>query len=433
MTPPAEPTPSSAADATRAPGAVDLLRTVGLRADGPVVWGLPVRSSRPGVYIVELVAPIARAPIDLSAVGRWIERVPTLTLDGARPGGKELAARLAAFWLPSHTVLYVGTAASSIGGRVAALYATPLGDPRPHASGHWLRTLRGPDQLRLWWAETGAAEEYADALLDAFAASVAPAAVNSLYDPTVVVPFANLQTATKLRRDHGIAGALLHADPPAAPTAKNVVVLAPAPDAEMPDVGRRARATGAGRERPQQRVRRPSIGPSPESTPVAAPAAEAALVRQGPGPTHLTAEGLDRLQSELEELIRVRRPETISRIRSARELGDLSENADYEAARKDQSFLEGRIQQLQDMLRNVALVDGSPGGDDVAIGSTVIVESRGTEATYTIVGSAESNPREGRLSFTSPIGTALLGHRAGDDVIVHAPRGDVTYRIVEVR
>jgi transcription elongation factor GreA len=381
------------------------------------------------VYLVELVAPVPRAPIDLSFVGRWIDRVPTLTIDGERPVGKELAARLAAFWLSNHTVLYVGTASGKVGGRVAALYATPLGDPRPHASGHWLRTLRGYDQLRVWWAETDAPEEYADALLDAFAASVSPADAERLHDPTVVVPFANLQTATKLRRDHGIAGALLPADP-TLPADRHVVVLPPGTGAEMPDVGRTARAVGSGRAREPQRPARPAS--RPPAAPLV-PTPEPAPVRQGSGPTHLTAEGQERLEAELDELARVRRPETIARIRAARELGDLSENADYEAARKDQSFLEGRIQQLEDMLRNVVRVEGSIGGNEVAIGSTVVVSARGSESTFTIVGSAESNPSAGRLSFTSPIGIALLGHRAGDDVVVHAPRGDVVYRIVEIR
>jgi hypothetical protein len=120
--------------------AVEIFRTIGLVADGPVTWGSPVRSAKPGLYVVELVAPLPRAPVDASLVGHWIERVPTLTLDGHRPAGKELMTRLSASWLADQTVLYVGVTAGSIGGRMAALYATPLGDPRPHAGGHWLRT-----------------------------------------------------------------------------------------------------------------------------------------------------------------------------------------------------------------------------------------------------------------------------------------------------
>ena len=187
----------------------EIFRAIGLVADGPVVWGSPVRSGKPGLYVVELLAPLPRAPVDASLVGRWIERVPTLTLDGHRPTGKELMARLAAFWLPDQTVLYAGMTAGSIGGRVAALYATPLGDPRPHAGGHWLRTLRGLEDTRIWWAETNAPEEYLDAFLGAFAEGVSGETSAALHDPTVVVPFANLQAPTGLRRDHGIAGYLL--------------------------------------------------------------------------------------------------------------------------------------------------------------------------------------------------------------------------------
>src|SRR5450759_1228644 len=133
-------------------------------ADGPVTWGAPVRSNRPGVYIVEQVPPRDLAPIDISALGRWVEHVPTLTLDGAKPTGRELAARLHTFWLPNQPVLYIGTSAASIGSRIAAFLRTPLGDRKPYAGGHWLKTLSGVDGLRIWWAETDASEEYEDAL-----------------------------------------------------------------------------------------------------------------------------------------------------------------------------------------------------------------------------------------------------------------------------
>ena len=210
--------------------APELLRDVGLLADGPVVWGWPGRSvpaRRPGVFVVELTAPLARPPIEVTRVGKWLERVTTLTLDGARPTSKALVARLAAFWLPSQTVLYVGSSATSIGGRVAAMQRTPLGDRRPHAGGHWLATLDGRTSMRVWWTETDALEEYEDALLTSFAGSVLaddPAAVPALPDSSLVLPWANLRRPTGERRATGIAGALLAEERVVAPSTRVVVV-----------------------------------------------------------------------------------------------------------------------------------------------------------------------------------------------------------------
>jgi transcription elongation factor GreA len=150
-------------------------------------------------------------------------------------------------------------------------------------------------------------------------------------------------------------------------------------------------------------------------------------------PTHLTAEGLAGLQSELEELTTRRRPEVIARIKAARELGDLSENADYEAARKEQSFLEGRVQQLQQMIKSAVLIASSQ-GTEVVLGSTVVVETdRHGEETFTIVGSAEADAAAGKISYTSPIGRALMGRKPGETVRVQVPAGVLDYRVAEVR
>jgi hypothetical protein len=178
-------------------------------ADGPVTWGRPVASNRPGVYVVEWSEPLAGAPVDLSSVGKWIETLPGLRLDGRRPTSRELAARLHEFWLPGQAVLYVGMTKLSIGGRVGALYRTPLGARVPHAAGHWLKTLRGLERARIWWAETDAPEEYEDGLLAAFAEGVDASveATPRLRDRTVILPFANLALATGARKDHGITGA----------------------------------------------------------------------------------------------------------------------------------------------------------------------------------------------------------------------------------
>ena len=115
--------------------------------------------------------PRATAPIELTRVGKWIERVDGLLLDGQRPSSRALAGRLASFWLPSETILYVGATDASIGRRVTAIARTELGDRRPHSGAHWLKTLRSLDGIRVWWTLTDAPEEYEDALLAAFAAS----------------------------------------------------------------------------------------------------------------------------------------------------------------------------------------------------------------------------------------------------------------------
>jgi len=146
----------------------------------------------------------------------------------------------------------------------------------------------------------------------------------------------------------------------------------------------------------------------------------------------LTAEGDARLRAELKELIEVKRPEVIARIRTAKELGDLKENADYHAAREEQSFLEGRIQALEARLRDAVIIEAPAAGEGANLGSRVVVESDGLEAEYTLVGSAEADPKAGRLSVVSPVGKALVGARAGDEVAVETPRGQAMYRVLKV-
>ena len=148
--------------------------------------------------------------------------------------------------------------------------------------------------------------------------------------------------------------------------------------------------------------------------------------------TTLTAEGAARLRAELAELTEVRRPEVVARIRAAKELGDLKENADYTAAREEQSFLEGRIQALEARLRNAVIADAPVAGGGADLGSTVRVEVDGLEETYMLVGSAEADASAGRVSVVSPVGRALVGARAGTEVIVTTPRGPATYKVLAV-
>lgn len=401
-------------------GAAELLRSVGLLADGPATWGTSVRSNRPGVYLVELPAPPALAPIDIAAVGRWIERVPTLTLDGKHPTGRELAARLHGFWLPDQPVLYIGMSTASVGGRVAQFIRTPLGDRKPHAGGHWLKTLSGLDRLRVWWAETDAPVEYEDALLSAFAEAVPPEVAARLHDPALILPFANLQTADGARKDHGIRGALLADD-----------AAGPVTDADRraaAGTAKATRATGVLRSRTALRpatsaAARPAKGGGPT---VGSKAPKA--------PTRLSESGLAALRSEHAELTEVARPAIVARIVAARELGDLKENSDYHEARREQSFAEGRVRAIEDLLRHVEIIEEGADEGRARLGSTVVVESpHGEEETFSIVGSTEANPATGRISASSPIGAALIDRSAGDEVEVIVPAGRLRYRIVEVR
>jgi transcription elongation factor GreA len=409
-------------------GAAQLLRSVGLLVDGPGQWGRPVAAPGPGVFAIELVAPLPAAPIELTRVGKWIEHVQTLRLDGARPTSRALAARLAAFWLPSQTVLYIGSSDASVGRRVAAMARTDLGDRRPFAGGHWLRTLRGLEGARIWWAPTDATEEYADALLEAFAEGVPAAERSALPDRDVVLPFANLRRPDSQRKATGVTGALL-AEPVDAPAPPTRVVQLPDGDAEgargePPEPRRRATASKAPTRVP--------VGTTAATPDVPAAAAETPAVSAPPRGGALTAEGAERLQAELDQLILVRRPEVIARIRTAKEHGDLKENAEYHAAREEQSFLEGRVQALEARLRSAVIVDAPAGGARVGFGSRVTVEADGETVTYTIVGASDSDPAAGRISSASPVGRALVGRDVGDSVVVRTPAGERHYRIVEV-
>jgi transcription elongation factor GreA len=421
----------------RSLGAAELLRSVGLLADGPVRWGNPIRVGGPGVYLVELAGPLKSAPIDHNLVAHWIERVPTLTLDGARPTQRELAVRMGEFWLPDETVVYIGMTNLSIGGRVGAFVKTPLGDRRPHAGGHWLKALTVLPELRVWWAATSAPEEYEDALLSTFAQGVLAEARATLRDTSVILPWANLQAATDERKQHGIKGALLvdEADGPATRGERLAAAAAAARGTTAKrgstDPTRRTGILRSTTARPRSTTPR-----APSGSRAAAAAIKAAGRPAGP-PVHLSPEGLIALRAELDELINVQRPAIVARIAAARELGDLKENSDYHEARREQSFAEGRVRQLEDQLRNAVVVEGT-GGSVVAVGSTVVVERMDPAGalettTFKIVGAAEASPRTDKISNVSPIGAALLGRKPGDAVEVVIPSGRIGFRILEVR
>jgi len=154
-----------------------------------------------------------------------------------------------------------------------------------------------------------------------------------------------------------------------------------------------------------------------------------------PEKTYLTTDGVRNLEAELEQLKGPARSELSKRLKAAIEQGDLSENADYSKAKEDQGFLEGRIQEIEAMLKNYVLIDERKRKQGlVEIGATVTIQEGNDEPeTYYLVGPAEADPINGRISFESPIGSALLDHAPGETVVVSTPGGDLNFKILEIK
>ncbi|MBC7250678.1 MAG: transcription elongation factor GreA [Anaerolineae bacterium] len=149
---------------------------------------------------------------------------------------------------------------------------------------------------------------------------------------------------------------------------------------------------------------------------------------------YLTPDGLKKLEQELEYLRTVRRQEVAKRLRAALEEEDILENAEYDDAKNEQAFVEGRILTLENMLKNAVIIEEKESSGEVRVGSRVTIMEEGSETseTYRVVGSAEADPALGRISNESPLGRALLGHRVGDEVLVNAPDGVLHFRIVAI-
>lgn len=150
----------------------------------------------------------------------------------------------------------------------------------------------------------------------------------------------------------------------------------------------------------------------------------------------MTEEGKLKLENELEELKTVKRKEVVERIKIARSFGDLSENSEYDAAKDEQAFVEGRIAQIENMLRNVEIIsEDDVNTSIVSLGKSVtfIELPDGEEETYTIVGSAEADPSEGKISNDSPIAQSMIGKSVNDEVSVSTPGGDMSVRIVSIK
>jgi len=152
-------------------------------------------------------------------------------------------------------------------------------------------------------------------------------------------------------------------------------------------------------------------------------------------PIYLTQEGLDELKKEYEALAKVRRPEILERLSVARNMGDLSENAEYHAAREELEFIDGRIDELEELQKQAMLIkeDTKSGKKVVELGTKVVVKIGTKEETFTLVGAWEADPAAKKISHESPLGKMLMGKSSGDEVHVEAPAGKISYKIVSIK
>lgn len=148
----------------------------------------------------------------------------------------------------------------------------------------------------------------------------------------------------------------------------------------------------------------------------------------------VTKQGLEELKNELKDLEKVKRPQVLERVSAARAMGDLSENSEYTAAREELSLMDGRIEELQDILKKAEIIDekGASKGSKVQLGSSVTVKINGKQELFELVGEWEADPHEKKISHESPLGQALIGKTVGEKVDVDAPAGKITYHIVEI-
>ena len=147
---------------------------------------------------------------------------------------------------------------------------------------------------------------------------------------------------------------------------------------------------------------------------------------------YITKDGLKKLKDELKELVEVKRPEIAQQIKEAREMGDISENAAYDEAKREQSFIEGKIAELEDIIKTSKVATEVTNGA-IVVGSKVKVHIEGDEEEFHIVGAPEANPLEKKISHESPLGSALLGKKVGDKIDVEAPIGKLSYTVLKIK
>ena len=237
--------------------------------------------------------------------------------------------------------------------------------------------------------------------------------------PASRLPWAVLRSPSGVRKETGIANPTLPEVKAPEPKPVSRIVTFPTGEAD----GARDEA---------KRPRRPAPGRGVGRVASAAGyAAQGSPRKPPPDPVLVSAEGLERLQAELAELL-AERPGVIKRIATAREHGDLKENAEYHAAREEQGFLEGRIKALEAKLKIAQVVAPTERGARVELGSHVTLDEDGDETKLQVVGSAEADSREGRISSNSPVGAALMGRRVGDEVAIVTPGGQIHYKILAI-
>lgn len=146
----------------------------------------------------------------------------------------------------------------------------------------------------------------------------------------------------------------------------------------------------------------------------------------------LTQKGLTDLQKEHEDIVKVKRPEVVERLAAAREMGDLSENAEYTAAREELAFIDGRIEELELILKQAVVIEDHHGDKMVSLGSQVTLKVGGKQEVFTLVGEWEADPQQKTISHESPLGKALMGKAVGEDVEVEAPAGKMVYTIISI-
>ena len=190
----------------------NMFSCLSLQHKGRVKWGEKILDDKPGVYIVSVSSNPNEMinkhennpPIDLNIVRGWFQRVPTLTLNGKRPTPEELKSRLSGFWLPDEPILYIGKTGTSLKDRVRQFCNTPLGDKRPHAGGHWLKTLSILKDLYVHWTITSRAEEFENNLIRLFVEGVSTSSRKILADPQKPFPFANIEYPKGNKKKHDI-------------------------------------------------------------------------------------------------------------------------------------------------------------------------------------------------------------------------------------
>lgn len=147
---------------------------------------------------------------------------------------------------------------------------------------------------------------------------------------------------------------------------------------------------------------------------------------------YLTKQGVIDLQKERDDLAKIKRPEVLERLSQARNMGDLSENAEYTAAREELAFIDGRIDELEELLKQVTIIADGNGKNSIQLGSTVTVKVDGRKEEFSVVGEWEADPLQQKISHQSPLGKALLGKKVGEEIEVKAPAGKIVYTVISI-